>query len=54
MMLVLVIFDDVMMSDNDDKDGNDVLKGSSGKYMIIAQISKKEVWYSSRYLILKN
>ena len=28
MMLVLVIFDDAMMSDNDDKDGNDALKGS--------------------------
>ena len=30
MMLVLVISNNVMMSDNDDKDGNDVLKGSSG------------------------
>ena len=47
MMLVLVILNNVMMSDNDDKDGNDVLKGSSGKYMIIAQISRKEVWCSS-------
>ena len=47
MMLVLVIFKNVLMSDNDDKDGNDVLKGSSGKYMIIAQISRKEVWCSS-------
>ena len=54
MMLVLVILNNVMMSDNDDKDVVGVLKGSSGKYMIIAQISKKEVWYSSRYLILKN
>ena len=47
MMLVLVILNNVMMSDNDDKDGNDVKKGSSGKYMIIAQKSRKEVWYSS-------
>ena len=47
MMLVLVILNNVMMSDDDDKDGNDVLKGSSGKYMIIAQISRKEVWCSS-------
>ena len=47
MMLVLVIFYDVMMSDNDDKDVVDVLKGSSGKYTIIAQISRKEVWCSS-------
>ena len=46
MMLVLVILNNVMMSDDDDKDGNDVLKGSSGKYMIIAQISRKEVWCS--------
>ena len=38
MMLVLVIFNNVMMSDNDDKDGNDVLKGSFGKYMIIAVV----------------
>ena len=47
MMLVLVILNNVMMSDNDDKDVVDVLKGSSGKYTIIAQISRKEVWYSS-------
>ena len=53
MMLVLVIFYDVMMSDDDEKDEVDVSKGSSGKYMIIAQISKKEVWYSSRYLIFE-
>ena len=39
MMLVLVIFNDVMMSDDDEKDEVDVLKGSSGKYMIIAQMS---------------
>ena len=47
MMLVLVILNNVMMSDDDDKDEVDVLKESSGKYTIIAQISRKEVWCSS-------